>query len=233
MPSVPLLYIVDDDAEVRSLLQQYLGEHDFEVVTIESADEMLGRLRRRRPDLLVLDVMMPGTGGLDALRTLREQGDDVPAILLTARSADHERIQGLDLGADDYVSKPFNARELLSRIRAVLRRRLLAPAHRPAADDTICVGGCVLDPLRRTLSRDGQPLPLHPADFAVLWALAREPLKPLSRNRLLELTCDHSRDKSERSIDVQIVRLRRFIEKDPDKPVILQTVRGVGYVFVP
>jgi two-component system phosphate regulon response regulator OmpR len=232
-PTHPLLYIVDDDAEVRDMLQQYLGRREFEVVGLPTADEMLHRLTRRRPDLVILDVMMPGTGGLEALRRLRADGDDIPVILLTARTDEDDRIAGLDLGADDYLGKPFNPRELLSRVNAVMRRRSLPKVRLPEPEAPITVGPLVLDPLKRTLTRNGEPVPLKDSDFTVLRALTSNPLKPLTRDRLLELSGQRSRDRVERSIDVQIMRLRRLIETDPDNPTILQTVRGVGYVYVP
>jgi DNA-binding response OmpR family regulator len=229
----PLLYVVDDDAEICRLIQQHLGKHDFEVIGLPTADEMLRRLARRRPALTILDVMMPGTGGLEALRKLREDGDDLPLILLTARSAEQDRIVGLDLGADDYLAKPFSVGELLSRVRAVLRRRTIPPTAAPEPGKAIRIGNFVLDPLTRTLSRDGKAIDLMLSDFVLLHMLASHPLKPLSRDRLLEMTGTHGADKLERSIDAQIVRLRRLIEADPRRPKILQTVRGVGYVFVP
>jgi two-component system phosphate regulon response regulator OmpR len=230
---LPLVYIVDDDAEVRGMVEQFLARNDIEAVGMASADEMLRRLPRLRPDLVVLDLMMPGTGGLQALSRLRESGDDLPVILLTARSDYSDRVNGLDLGADDYVGKPFNAHELLARIRANLRRRRLPSAPLPNPDAPLAIGSCVLDPKLRTLTRNGEALPLHAADFGVLRALTSHPLKPMSRDRLLELTSARGNDKTSRSIDVQILRLRRLIEDNPDQPVHLQTVRGVGYVFVP
>lgn len=230
---LPLIFVVDDDAEVRTMIEEYLSRQDFEVIGMASADELLRRLSRLRPELIVLDVMMPGTGGLQALRKLREGGDDIPVIMLTALSDHGDRINGLDIGADDYLGKPFNARELLARIRAVLRRHRTPSALLPDQDQPFSIGRCTLDPRSRSLSRDGEDLQLNPADFAVLRALIQHPLKPMSRDRLLELTTMRGTDKSGRSIDVQILRLRRLIEDNPDQPVHLQTVRGVGYVFVP
>jgi DNA-binding response OmpR family regulator len=229
----PLLYVVDDDDEIRKLLSEYLGHQGYDVVGMETADEMLRRLPRLRPDLIILDLMMPGTGGLQALEILRGQGEDLPIILLTARSDYRDRVSGLDLGADDYVAKPFNAPELLARVKAVLRRQRLPSAPLPNDEEPIPVGPCLLDPRRRTLTRDGELLPLNPADYTLLRAFTSNPLKPMSRDRLLQLTGGRSSDKNERSIDVQVLRLRRLVEENPDKPAILQTVRGVGYVFVP
>jgi DNA-binding response OmpR family regulator len=229
----PLLYVVDDDAEIRGLIQHYLGKHDFEVIGLPTADEMLRRLARRRPDLAILDVMMPGTGGLEALRRLRENGDDLPLILLTSRSDEEDRVAGLDLGADDYLAKPFSVRELLSRVRAVLRRRAMPHVPAPEPGEPIRIGHFVLDPRTRTLSHNGSTIDLKTSDFTLLRVLASHPLKPLSRDRLLEMTGTRGADKLERSIDAQVVQLRRLIEADPARPKILQTVRGIGYVFVP
>ncbi len=229
----PLIYVVDDDAQARKMIEQYLGLHDIEVVGMSTADEMLRRLPRLRPNLVVLDIMMPGTGGLQALKHLRESGEDLPVILLTALSDYGDRVNGLDLGADDYIGKPFNARELLARIRAVMRRRQAPVGRVPDQDAPFPFGNCVLNPRTRCLTRNGEELPLNPADFAVLRALTLHPLRPMSRDRLVELTTSRGSDKNGRSIDVQILRLRRLIEDNPDQPVHLQTVRGVGYVFVP
>jgi two-component system phosphate regulon response regulator OmpR len=230
---MPLLYIVDDDAELRRIVTEYLGKHGFETVGLCSGDEMLRRLPRLRPELVILDLMMPGTGGLEVLKQLRETRDDLPVILLTAASDETERIAGLDLGADDYIGKPFSIRELLSRVRAVLRRRGMPNPRAPEARDAIAIGGLVLDARTRTLIREGRTVDLNPSDFALLRVLASNPFRPLSRNRLLELSGGVEAGKQERSIDAQIVQLRRVLEDDPARPRILQTVRGVGYVFVP
>lgn len=233
MPPAPLLYIVDDDAEANSLLRQYLCRQGFEAVCLPNADELLSRLKRHRPDLVILDLMMPGMDGREALRRLRADGDDIPLILVTALSDEEDRIVGLDLGADDYVGKPFNPRELVSRIQAVLRRRRLPRQVLPEQGDQVPVGPCVLDPVRLTLTREGEPISMPPSDFALLRALVTNPLKPLSRDRLMQMIGQHSCEKLGRSIDVQIMRLRRLVERHPDNPTLLQTVRGVGYMFVP
>ncbi len=233
MSTNPLLYLVDDDTEARAMLAQYLVRHGFEVLGLPTADELLLRLKRQRPALVVLDAMMPGMDGRDALRQLREEGDDIPLILLTALSDDEERIAGLDLGADDYVGKPFNPRELVSRIQAVLRRRRMPWHQLPEEGECLTVGDHVLDPRRRTLTLKGEPVPLPPADFALLRALVSNPLKPLSRDRLMQMIGQQGSDRLGRTIDVQVMRLRRLVESDPNNPTMLQTVRGVGYMFVP
>ena len=229
----PLLYVVDDDFELRATLEQYLRRHDFDTIGFSTADEMLRRLPRRRPHLVILDVMMPGTGGLEALRSLRQDGDDLPVILLTARSDIEDRIAGLSMGADDYLGKPFSVRELLARVRSVLKRAGAPRVHAPALGKPIDFGPFVLDPKRRTLEKNGDAVDMRAADFALLHVLASHPFTSLSRERLVEMTSTRVSEKSERSIDAQIVRLRGLIEADPGMPRILQTVRGVGYVFVP
>jgi two-component system phosphate regulon response regulator OmpR len=229
-----MLYVVDDDAAVRSLLQLYLGKHGFEVVPLPTADEMLRLLPRDRPDLAIIDLMMPGTGGLRALAKLRAEGDDLPIILLTARGEEIDRIVGLEMGADDYLGKPFNPRELLARIQAVLRRRAPRPAAAPTTGSQIQIGNKRLDLQRRALIDGCNTIQLTSVEFSLLNVLASNPLKLFSRINLLNITqSDKRREQSERSIDVQILRLRRLLELDPQKPKLLQTVRGIGYVFVP
>ncbi|MDB5972271.1 MAG: hypothetical protein JWQ90_4721 [Hydrocarboniphaga sp.] len=231
----PLVFVVDDDTELLAMLDQYLTRHGMEAMTAASADEALRRLPRRRPDLLVLDLMLPGTDGLAALRRLRADGDDLPVILLTGRDEDIDRILGLEMGADDYLGKPFNPRELLARIQAVLRRRGGLPGGTPVVDgERIAIGGALLDTASRTLIRDGITQALSTADFALLQALIGHAGRPLTRERLIELTRGGSdADCTERAIDVRVLRLRRLIEDHPQLPRLIQTVRGVGYVYVP
>ncbi len=232
-PPPPLLYVVDDDSELRSSVEQYLRRHGFEVIGFPSADEMLRRLQRRRPNLVVLDVMMPGTGGLEALGQLRQAGDDLPVILLTARSDIEDRIAGLTSGADDYMGKPFSVRELLARINAVLKRLSGPVVKGPSPGESIQFGAFSIDPRTRTLTHNGETIEIRAADLTLLQVLASHPYVSLTRERLVEMTGARVSEKSERSIDAQIVRLRGVVEADPGSPRILQTVRGVGYVFVP
>ncbi len=230
----PLVYVVDDDAELRRLLDTYLNRNGLDVVGAADADELLRRLPRRRADLVVMDLMMPGTDGLAALRRLRADGDDVPVILLTGRDEDVDRIVGLEMGADDYLGKPFNPRELLARIQAVMRRRGGVPAGTPVIDGTpLAIGSALLDPTRRTLVRGGETVALSTADFALLSVFVAHAGRPLSRDRLLELTRGGDADLTERAIDVRVLRLRRLIEDDRQLPRLIQTVRGIGYVYVP
>ncbi|SRR6266581_758707 len=230
----PLIWIVDDDPELRHLLQEYLARQQFEVRTLPDGRDLERRLQRSRPDLLVLDVMMPGEDGLEVCRRLRAAGDDIPIIMLTAKSDPIDRVIGIELGADDYVGKPFLPRELTARITAVLRRRAPLPPGTPIADgDAVRFGDCRLDLATRTLRRGERKVDLTTGEFALLAAFTRHPHQPLSRERLLELARGPNSETFERSIDVQISRLRKLIEADPAKPRHIQTVWGFGYVFVP
>ena len=230
------ILVVDDDVRLRELLQRYLTQQGFSVDVLADTRELDRKLARNRPDLIVLDVMMPGEDGLTAVRRLRAQGEPIPIIMLTARGEDIDRILGLEMGADDYLSKPFNPRELSARIHAVLRRHAQAPALVASHDDEtpIRFGSCSLHPTRRELMRDDQQLPLTTAEYAVLLALATHPRRPLTREQLMELALGKGGGESQdRSIDVHISRLRKLIEDGEGAPRYLQTVWGYGYVFVP
>ena len=229
------ILVVDDDPRLRELLRRYLTDNGYTVVTAEVAQAMNRLWRRERFDLLVLDLMMPGEDGLSILRRLRGGNDATPIIMLTAKGEDVDRIVGLEMGADDYLPKPFNPRELLARIAAVLRRK--APDDVPGAPASdvqpVEFGGFVLDLTRRTLARNGEPVPLTTGEFAVLKAFARHPRVPLSREKLMEMARGREYEAFDRSLDVQISRLRKLIEPDPSKPRYIQTVWGLGYVFIP
>lgn len=230
------ILVVDDDVRLRELLQRYLSQQGWTVETLPDARDIDRKLARNRPDLVVLDVMMPGEDGLAVVRRLRAQGEQIPVIMLTARGEDIDRILGLEMGADDYLPKPFNPRELLARIQSVLRRHAHTPAVTAANDDIddIPFGNCVLHPSRRELTRDGQMLPLTTAEYAVLLALATHPRRPLTREQLMELALGKGGGESQdRSIDVHVSRLRKLIEDGEGAPRYLQTVWGYGYVFVP
>ncbi|AIO59098.1 hypothetical protein BO06_2280 [Burkholderia mallei] len=219
------ILIVDDDQELRDLLRDYLVRQGIEVSVLHDAASLEKRLERERPDLIVLDLMMPGVDGLTALRQLRAAGDDIPVIMLTARADDVDRIVGLELGADDYLGKPFNPRELLARAQAVLRRRRASPsAAAPEQREPYAFGRFVLDFQARTLSS---------SEFALLKIFVNHALRTLTRERLLELLHGPEYDGTDRGIDVQVWRLRRILETDPSTPRFIQTVRGRGYVFVP
>lgn len=229
------LLIVDDDARIRDLLRRYLAQEGFEVLLAEDAKAMARVLAREAVDLIVLDLMLPGEDGLSVCRRLRAANDHTPLIMLTAKGEDVDRIVGLEVGADDYLAKPFNPRELLARIHAVLRRRPAreepgAPAREP---ELVAFGPFEFDVAARRLLRDGQPVPLTTGEFSMLKALVRHPRQPMSRDKLAQLARGREFEPFDRSLDVQVSRLRKLIETDPTQPRYIQTVWGVGYVFVP
>lgn len=231
----PKLLVVDDDPRLRDLLRRYLGENGFQVFVADNGVTMNRLWLRERFDALILDLMMPGEDGLQILRRLREQKDTTPIIMLTARGEDVDRIVGLEMGADDYIPKPFNPRELLARIHAALRRRPAAdaPGAPSMTDEVVKFGEFELDLGTRVLRKNGEPVPLTTGEFAVLKAFARHPKQPLSRDKLMEIARGREYEAFDRSLDVQVSRLRKMIEPDPSKPRFLQTVWGVGYVFIP
>ncbi|MCX8005402.1 MAG: two-component system response regulator OmpR [Burkholderiaceae bacterium] len=231
----PKILVVDDDPRLRDLLRRYLGGNGFTVYVAENAQAMNRLWLRERFDCLILDLMMPGEDGLAVLRRLRGGNDRTPVIMLTAKGEDVDRIVGLEMGADDYLPKPFNPRELLARIHAVLRRR--GPEEIPGAptreDKTVTFGDYTLDLGTRTLKKNGEPVPLTTGEFAVLKVFALHPRVPLSRDKLMEMARGREYEAFDRSLDVQISRLRKLIEPEPSKPRYIQTVWGLGYVFVP
>jgi DNA-binding response OmpR family regulator len=225
--------VVDDDAELRRLLQDYLGRHQFEVVALPGTADLDRRIQRHRPDVLVLDVMLPGDDGLAVCRRLREGGEQLPIVMLTARDDPADRILGLEFGADDYVGKPFEPRELVARLDAVLRRlRTPGSAPDPAAE-IVPVGEWRFDLAARRLLRGEESVALSSGEFALLRALVLHPYEALRRDQLLALARGVGHEANDRAIDVQVSRLRRLVEPDPRTPRFLQTVWGVGYVFVP
>jgi two-component system OmpR family response regulator/two-component system phosphate regulon response regulator OmpR len=204
------------------------------VRAVADATQMDKYLQREHCDLMVLDLMLPGEDGLAICRRLRGQGNTMPIIMLTARGDEIDRIVGLEMGADDYLPKPFNPRELLARVQAVLRRQGQRPGGAPAdAPGKVCFGGLKVDLSARTLTRSGEVLSLTTGEFAVLAVLLQHPRQPLSRDRLMTLARGREQGPFDRAIDVQISRLRKLVEPDPAKPRYLQTVWGFGYVFVP
>jgi two-component system, OmpR family, phosphate regulon response regulator OmpR len=232
--SSPYILIVDDDLRLRGLLETYLKREGFKVAAAGNAEQMERALRDVPIDLLVLDLMLPGRSGLDICRDLRAAQNSLPIIMLTAKGDDIDRILGLEIGADDYLPKPCNPRELVARMRAVLRRRQTVPPGAPVgAAPPIQFGAFRLHPSSRALEKDGEPVSLTTGEFAVLLALVTHPGETLSRERLLTLARGRERGAFDRSIDVAMSRLRRLIEPDPSKPRYLQTVWGAGYVFVP
>ena len=231
----PKILIVDDDPRLRDLLRRYLGENGFNVLVSENGEAMKRLWVREHFDVLILDLMMPGEDGLAILKRLRAEKDMTPVIMLTARGEDVDRILGLELGADDYLGKPFNPRELLARIHAVLRRRPRqdAPGAPSMENEVVKFGDFELDLGTRVLKKNGEIVPLTTGEFAVLKAFARHPRQPLSRDKLMEMARGREYEAFDRSLDVQVSRLRTLLEPDPSKPRYLQTVGGLGYVFIP
>ncbi|RJG00838.1 two-component system response regulator OmpR [Noviherbaspirillum sedimenti] len=227
--------VVDDDLRLRDLLRRYLTEQGFQVVTAENAQAMNKLWLRERYDMLILDLMLPGEDGLSICRRLRGAGDQTPIIMLTAKGEDVDRIIGLEMGADDYLPKPFNPRELVARINAVMRRKGAdeapgAPSEKPQVFE---FGDFVLDLGTRTLKKNGESVSLTTGEFSVLKVFARHARQPLSREKLMELARGREYEVFDRSLDVQISRLRKLIEPDPSNPLYIQTVWGLGYVFIP
>lgn len=229
------ILVVDDDARLRDLLNRYLNEQGFSVRVVHDATEMNRQLARERYDMMILDLMLPGEDGLSICRRLRGGGEKMPIIMLTAKGDEVDRIVGLEVGADDYLPKPFNPRELVARIQAVLRRQPPpAPPGAPSADHQVVeFGPFRFDLAVRALSRDGAEVPLTTGEFALLKVLTQHPRTPLSRDKLMELARGREFGAFDRSIDVQVSRLRKLIEPDPSKPAYIQTVWGFGYVFIP
>ncbi len=232
--TVEKILVVDDDPRLGDLVSRFLSQHGFSVGWLPSAREIDKRLERDPPHLIVLDWMMPGEDGLAACKRLRARGIETPIIMLTANGDDEDRIAGLEGGADDYLPKPFNPKELLARIHAILRRtRVSSLAGAPADSGTVTVGEFTLDLATRTLQRGTETIALTTGEFAVLRVFVTHPREPLTRDRLMMLARGRGQDVFDRAIDVQISRVRKIVEPDPSKPRYIQTVWGFGYVFVP
>ncbi len=224
------ILVIDDDPEIRELTQAYLSKQGFDVDCVEGAEAMDAYLVESRPDLIVLDLMLPGEHGLSIARRLKNDGD-IPIIIVSAQGEDVDRIVGLEVGADDYLGKPFNPRELLARVRAVLRR--VKQGGEEGADDRILFGDFELDLASHRLARDGNPVTLTSGEFDLLSILASHPNKVLDRDRILDLLTGAERSPFDRSIDVRVTRLRGKIEPDPTEPVYIKTIWGKGYMFCP
>ncbi|WP_437879768.1 response regulator [Pseudomonas sp. LRF_L74] len=226
------LLIVDDDVEILALLKKFFLRHGYEVDLASDGEGMWAALQRQRPDLLILDVMLPGEGGLALCRRVRADSA-LPIIMLTAMGELSDRIVGLELGADDYLGKPFDARELLARVRSVLRRAGEAP---PTSEQRplIRFANWQLDVTRRDLrSPDGVMIPLSSGEFDLLLVFLEHPQRILSREQLIDLARGHGHDAFDRSVDVQVSRLRRKIEANTKHPTVIRTVRNGGYMFTP
>jgi DNA-binding response OmpR family regulator len=251
--SSPVVLLVDDEPELRGLLSEYFARHGFTVQSAEHAAKARELIAQGRPHLALLDVNMPGENGLSLARWLRETHPEVAIVMLTTVGESIDRIVGLEMGADDYVPKPFELRELLARVRAVLRRSQVT-ASAVAAAQTVpatAVGGaaqavgaattqrvpfghCTLDTDQRKLfGEDGAEIEITAAEFDLLALFARHPNRPLNRDQIMEQAHNRGWDVFDRSIDLRVMRLRRKVERNPDKPEVLKTVRNVGYVYVP
>ena len=229
------LLVVDDDLKLRELLRRYLTENQFEVTLAQDAPSMNRLLQRQPFDLIVLDLMLPGEDGLSIVRRLRGAGDTTPVIMLTAKGDDVDRIVGLEMGADDYITKPFNPRELLARINAVLRRQGAAQTASTTSGATALVfQGWRIDlRLRELRNPAGARVAMTSAEFDLLQTFCERSGRVLSRDSLLDLTQGRNAGSFERSIDVLVSRIRRKIEPDPIEPSLIKTVRSGGYMFTP
>ena len=227
-----LIMIVDDDLGIRDLLGRFFREHGYETVLAKSGEEMMLAFDKKKPDLIILDIMLPGDDGLTLCRKLRVKSQ-VPIIMLTAISEEIERILGLEMGADDYISKPFNPRELLARVKAILRRSSKS-ADEAFDEEHACfsfAGWELNKTARRLTSPEAIEITLSSGEYTLLLALLERPQQVLSRDRLLDLTKNRLAGPFDRSIDIQISRLRSKIESDPKQPQFIKTVRSGGYVL--
>ncbi len=222
------ILVVDDEPAIVRLVRDYLERAGFEVMTAANGESALQAFSRSRPDLVILDLTLPAMDGLDVARAMRRAGD-VPIIMLTARTEEADRVAGLELGADDYVTKPFSAREIVARVRAVLRRAQTAAMH----EDVVRVGDAlVLDAPRMQVHVDGHEVLLTPTEFQLLLHMARQPGRVFTRAQLLDAVHGVAIESYERAIDAHVKNIRRKIESDPRAPRHLQTVFGVGYRLV-
>lgn len=229
----PHILVVDDDPAIRALLLEYLAANELRVTAVASGREMTTLLDQEPVDLVVLDLKLPGEDGLLLARALRERGN-LPIVLLTGRAEEADRVMGLELGADDYVTKPFSPRELLARLRAVLRRYQVQATlpERDSSRRAFRFAGWELNlRTRRLRSPQGQPIELSNGEFSLLAAFCTAPGRTLSRDQLLSMSRLHEAEVYDRTIDVQILRLRRKIEADPAHPTLIVTQRGAGYLF--
>jgi two-component system phosphate regulon response regulator OmpR len=243
MPSNGRILIVEDDPSVREMLAEYLGTHGYEVAQADRGTAMREAVEKSLPDLVLLDVNLPGEDGLTLARFLRERYD-VGIIMVTAASGLADRVAGLEVGADDYVIKPFELRELLARVKSVLRRMQARAPAVPASDAAgeatsaqsprVRVGACALDLVsHRLFASDGNEVPLTAMEFDLLKVFIERPNQVLDRDQLLTLTRNREWEPFDRSIDIRIARVRRKVESDPERPQAIRTVRGAGYMFVP
>ena len=226
------ILIVDDDAEIRSLLGEYLHKQGYRATAVADGKGMRAAIEKSRPDAIVLDLMLPGEDGLDLCRAVRARSN-IPIIMLTARGDETDRIVGLELGADDYIAKPFNPRELLARLKSVLRRSRSLPDNlKPEAAGSYRFAGWTLDTATRNLTApDGVVIPLSGTEFRLLRIFLDHPNRVLARDQLIDLMLARDAGPFDRAIDVQVSRLRQRLREDAKEPALIKTVRGQGYVF--
>ncbi|RZI86651.1 MAG: response regulator [Rubrivivax sp.] len=236
----PVVMVVDDEPELRSLLREYFERHQFTVRTAPDALAARALVAESVPDVAILDINMPGENGLSLARWLRETHPGIGLMMLTTAGDSVDRIVGLELGADDYLPKPFEVRELLARVRALVRRlqanaaATTEPDTAPLTTNRVRFGQCALDlDSRQLFSHDGVDIPVTASEFELLALFASHPNRPLNRDQFMEQAHNRGWDVFDRSIDLRVMRLRRKVERNPDKPEVIKTVRNVGYVFVP
>jgi DNA-binding response OmpR family regulator len=229
----PSVLIVEDDRDVRASTAEYLSLHGFQVAQADGGEAMRAALQKGVPDLVLLDLRMPGEDGLSLARYLRER-HDVAIVMVTAAGDVVDRVVGLEVGADDYIAKPFDPRELLARVKSVLRRTRQEPVRSAGTVRSVAVGTCTLDlSAHRLLAQSGEEIPLTSMEFELLRVFTEHPNQVLSRDQLLTLTRNREWEPFDRSIDIRVARLRRKIESDPDRPSLIRTVRGAGYLYAP
>ncbi|MBB1632144.1 response regulator [Cupriavidus sp. UME77] len=232
MEQVNRIIVLDDEAELRNMLQRFLTGHGFQVRAVADGKRLDRYLQREPYDLLVLDLMMEPEDGLAICRRLRAEGQTLPILMLTAKGDPVDRVVGLETGADDYLAKPFLPDELVARIRALLRRQKMAAGDPTVTSQTLHFGDFAFDVGKQMLQRGGEPVEVHSAQMLLLHALGSSPNRPVSRENLLARARGRDHDALDRSIDVQILRLRQIVEDDPSKPRFIKTVWGVGYMLV-
>lgn len=227
----PHIALVDDDPKIRELTAKYLSDQELSVKTAANGSELDELMKNNNISLIILDLMMPEESGLNICQRLRVNNVEIPIIMLTAKGDEVDRIVGLEMGADDYLPKPFNPRELLARVNAILRRQQKSSIQN--TKDIFEFGNFSFDISNRSLHKNGQEIQITAGEYDLLRVFAERPKQPLSRDQIMQLAKGKELDVFDRSIDVQISRLRRLIEEDPNKPKFLQTKWGFGYIFIP
>jgi two-component system, OmpR family, phosphate regulon response regulator OmpR len=232
METLPKIIVLDDEAELRNMLQRFLSSQGFEVRVVENGKRLDRYLQREPYDLLVLDWMMEPEDGLSVCKRLRAEGQTLPILMLTAKGDPVDKVVGLETGADDYLAKPFLPQELVARVRALLRRQKIAAGDPTLTQQIVRFGDFRLDLGKQKLYRKGEPYEIHSAQMQLLAALGSSPNRAVSRDNLIARTRGRDHDALDRSIDVQVLRLRQIVETDPSKPRFIKTVWGIGYMLV-